>query len=405
MTRASFARTHRAIAALLILVLIPMSAALSVELLGIEPIEVPGSFYTQVHGINNSRVLTGSFYNPLRGFLRDAKGNYSTLPVVGSGFYDVDAFGLNDHGDIVGAIYDRGELHGYKLDSAGNLTIIDVPDGFGTQAQDINNSGTIVGFFESPTGVHGFMRDKTGGYTILDPPGVAGGGFTGTFAYGINDDGEIVGSFDHIDGVRGFLRDTTGNYTILDVPGQNVTEALGINNLGEIVGFFYDQWGGISSGVHGFLRARAGNYTTLDVPGVPDTRLFDINDDGTIVGWYENGSGLTHSFLAELNGEIRPAEVAISIKPRRYFNRIDLHRHKLVRVAILSNDDFDAPSQVDQSSLTFGATGHEQSFASCSRRPSYVNQDDLKEDLVCQFYVDYTGFQCGDTLGFLRGVT
>jgi hypothetical protein len=263
--------------------------------LTIEPIDIPGAIYTEVWGINKSSVKVGTFYNPMRGFLLDAEGNFTSLTVMGT---DTDAFGLNDRGNIVGIFYGLSEAHGYKLDAALNLTIIDVPGASGTQPHDINNSGIIVGFFESPTGVHGFMRDIAGNYSILDPPGATGGGFTGTFANGINDNGEIVGNFQNISGVHGFLRDAAGNYMALDVPGDNVTEAFGINNHGEIVGFFFNKVGGIPSGVHGFLRDTAGNYIVLDVPGVSETRLLDINDEGKIVGRCTDASGKTQSFLA-----------------------------------------------------------------------------------------------------------
>jgi len=275
-------------------VLMPSSESRALDL-QVQSIEIPGAFSVEVSGINDNGVAVGTFYNPMRGFLRGADGNVTTLAVMGA---DTDAFGLNDRGDIVGAFYGPSGSHAYKLDAKGNLTIIDVPGNSGTQPHDINNSGIIAGFFESPTGVHGFLRDLAGNYTILDPPGATGGGFTGTFATGINGNGEVVGNFQNTSGVHGFVRDAAGNYMTLDVPGDNVTEAFGINNHGEIVGFFFTRLGGIPSGVHGFLRDTAGTYTILDVPGASETRLLNINDEGKIVGRYTDASGQTHSFLA-----------------------------------------------------------------------------------------------------------
>jgi hypothetical protein len=97
--------------------------------------------------------------------------------------------------------------------------------------------------------------------------------------------------------------------------------------------------------------------------------------------------------------------VSIDIKPWGDLSRINLRNHGMIRVAILSTDDFDAPGQMDQNSLTFGATGDEQSLAFCNRRPKDGNYDGLKDDLVCQFYAEDTGFQCGDTEGVLKGMT
>ena len=60
--------------------------------------------------------------------------------------------------------------------------------------------------------------------------------------------------------------------------------------------------------------------------------------------------------------------------------------------------------QVDQKSLTFGSTGDEASLAFCNPKGEDVNGDGLK-DLVCHFYTQKTGFQCGDTEGILKGQT
>jgi prepilin-type N-terminal cleavage/methylation domain-containing protein len=57
-----------------------------------------------------------------------------------------------------------------------------------------------------------------------------------------------------------------------DVPGSAGTTASGINDSGQIVGYYYD--GTIQYGfLHGFLLDQA-SYTTLDVPGSMYTQAF-----------------------------------------------------------------------------------------------------------------------------------
>jgi hypothetical protein len=73
-------------------------------------------------------------------------------------------------------------------------------------------------------------------------------------------------------------------------------------------------------------------------------------------------------------------------------------------VAILSSSTFDAPSQVDPTSLTFGRSGDEPSSAGCSTFPEDANEDGLF-DLVCHFSIPFTGFQLDDTTGTLHGLT
>ncbi|HEX7286832.1 MAG TPA: beta-propeller fold lactonase family protein [Candidatus Angelobacter sp.] len=76
----------------------------------------------------------------------------------------------------------------------------------------------------------------------------------------------------------------------------------------------------------------------------------------------------------------------------------------LVQVAILSSAGFDATTQVDTTSLTFGRTGSEPSLVSCQNRPGDINRDGLA-DLVCSFAVRAAAFLPGDTQATLRGKT
>jgi len=76
---------------------------------------------------------------------------------------------------------------------------------------------------------------------------------------------------------------------------NHFTIARGINNLGQIVGYYLDN----ANKPHGFLLSGGANptYTTLDVPWATEgTRAFGINDMGQIVGTYETGNGI-HAFL------------------------------------------------------------------------------------------------------------
>jgi len=60
-------------------------------------------------------------------------------------------------------------------------------------------------------------------------------------------------------------------------------------------------------------------------------------------------------------------------------------------------------TRVVQASLTFGSTGTEASFKKCDA-PRDVNGDGGL-DLLCHFTTTKTGFQLGDTLGYLHGLT
>ena len=90
-----------------------------------------------------------------------------------------------------------------------------------------------------------------------------------------------------------FVHYTTTTYTTttLALPGSTVTSATGINDVGQIVGYFVD-----AMGYHGFLYT-GGSFSTLDVPGSTVTFATGINDVGQIVGYFGDAMG-RHGFVA-----------------------------------------------------------------------------------------------------------
>jgi Ca2+-binding RTX toxin-like protein len=96
----------------------------------------------------------------------------------------------------------------------------------------------------------------------------------------------------------GFL-DNGGTFSTIAVPGAAWNVALGINDFGQIVGYYVDSTGG-----HGFVDT-GGVFSTIDVPGVIGTVADAINDSGQILGWSSDGYS-THGFLANENGGSPP---------------------------------------------------------------------------------------------------
>jgi len=90
----------------------------------------------------------------------------------------------------------------------------------------------------------------------------------------INDLGQVVGTYQASNGEYfGFL-ESNGSYSTINFPGQaNVTEATGINDAGEIVGWYGDD-------AQGFVESD-GVYSTI---GSALTVPTGINDAGEIVG-------------------------------------------------------------------------------------------------------------------------
>jgi hypothetical protein len=141
-----------------------------------------------------------------------------------------------------------------------------------------------VGTYSDATGRHGFLYVDTNISTI-DVPNAHS-----TNAVDINNAGDIVARYEDT-GIKlhGFLY-TEGNFITIDFPGANRTTVTGINNTNDIVGTY-----GNATGTHGFLYAD-GNFTTIDFPGADSTAPHGINDYQDIVGTYIDATG-RHGFL------------------------------------------------------------------------------------------------------------
>jgi len=111
-------------------------------------------------------------------------------------------------------------------------------------------------------------------------------------AFGVNDLGWIVGYY--YDGsVDHGYEFSGGKFKTLDVPfsGAVDTYASGINNSGDVVGIWVDS-GGVN---HGFLL-KAGVYVSFDYPGSINTEADSLNNVGDIVGSYEDPQGNWHGY-------------------------------------------------------------------------------------------------------------
>ena len=103
--------------------------------------------------------------------------------------------------------------------------------------------------------------------------------------------------------------------------------------------------------------------------------------------------------------------VQIDVKPHSFPNSVNCKSRGKIPVAILSEPGFDPVVDLDPSTLTFGATGDEESLAFCSTggddgEEADVNRDG-RRDLVCHFYTQKADF-CSDRYGCrarLRGET
>ena len=216
----------------------------------------------------------------------------TTIDVPGAAVTEVN--GINPTGDMVGAEGPStfGPLSGF-IYSGGAFTYFNYPGQSVTYPGGINDSNLVVGYATQNAGegapVYGFLYDGATFTTLQD------GSDSATFAFGLNNAGTVVGRAGSLGAATAFELQSD-QYRTVKLPGPcTYKNAVGINNLGEIVG--YTVCGLYENG----YAVRNGKLQNVDFPGATQTAVFGINDSGIIVGWY--GSGAFIYAFAYLNGK------------------------------------------------------------------------------------------------------
>jgi hypothetical protein len=203
--------------------------------------------------INNAGQVVGTTGSPVSGidgFLW-TNGN-EQLIVEGQTFgQDTRAFGVNDGGMVVGShrnSANAGEQPVGFTWQNGTMSFFQVPNA-ATEGHGINNAGIIVGTANN----YGFVK-------VGDQFGLFGLGAV-TEVNAINNDPNGVVAGDYFDGNHwhGFI-DNAGQMTFIDAPGASDTHIEGINDKGDISGFFTPVSGGPPEG---FIATDPDPVTTM----------------------------------------------------------------------------------------------------------------------------------------------
>ena len=260
--------------------------------------------FNQLLGINDHGKIAGYFGSGMPG--HPNKG-YVLLPPYGQNNYVNENFPGSAQTQVT-AINNRQDTAGFWVNAKNqNFGFIrwhgvytsyrDPHTGKGTvnQLLGLNNAGIAVGFYTDANNVnHAYELDQsTGHFTAIVPPGG-----TNATASGLNQAGDVTGFFTNGSGaVVGWL--LKGN-TFIDFsfPGATSTMPFGINNKDQIVGEYMD-----SAGTHGFLLSNPlgprVRWQSIDDPnGIGTTVVNGINDKTQLVGFYVDASGNTNGMLA-----------------------------------------------------------------------------------------------------------
>lgn len=251
-------------------------------------VQAAGASSTTAYAINDDNIIAGSFIDNTgtHAFFGTIAGSYTAFDYKGPGVFKTEARGINDSGYITGYAASTKRILGYEWerDPAGNLTTItrsknDIPlDGI---AQQINNAGLFVGDWiaEKPPNNRSAYEGKNGELSkTLDLPF----GSSSNAARGVNNAGEAVGYFlDNFGSARGFVL-SDGAATQVDYPDRRevTTYLAAINDKGLATGY----WGDKNNALHAFKLDTVTNaFTPIRVPGKPTVvQAWGVNKAGLI---------------------------------------------------------------------------------------------------------------------------
>jgi hypothetical protein len=166
------------------------------------------------------------------------------------------------------------------------------------QLLGVNNHDVAVGFF-----TNGQSLNRGYEYNIIvkrfsrvEKPGDSGASLT---AAAINDRGDVAGSYVTQGGVTvAFLKYASGKFLTFAVKGATMTQAFGVNNGDEVVGA-YTTGPASNPKSFGFVwRPGHGFITVNDPHGIGTTVINGVNNEGDLVGFYTDSHGNVDGMLA-----------------------------------------------------------------------------------------------------------
>lgn len=265
-----------------------------------------GATDTQIYALNIHRQYVGAEVGAdgiWHAVFNDGSGlKQIDLGALGAGVRHSYAFSINTQADIAGAFINATGYHGFLRHADGTFEVLDYPGGNNTLDYGVNDHGEVIGGYYDEAGVSHAFKRLAGVYSNIDLPASLG-----TTPLSVNNEGQIAGGVVKTEGTAGYgyIQQPDGSFKLYDAPSAPAqsTFFISINNVGEVLGAYYDA-GGVQ---HNFV-IRDGRYHAIDLPasfGSSYTSAQTINDASDVVGFYNDAAGNSHGATAFTAGAAR----------------------------------------------------------------------------------------------------
>lgn len=247
-------------------------------------VQYPNDTFTQLLGISNGGMIAGYHnFNSNSGFTLRLPKSFTTENYPNSAMTQV--IGVNNSLKTAGFYVDQaGVTHGFTKQGT-TYTTVDFPGSAFNQLLSQNDQHQAAGYYSmsttNSTPDFPYVFDENGNvFEVITIPGAVGG----AQATGINNSGQVCGFYIDSKGVNHGFYLNLGTLKTLNYPGSTFTQALGLNNVNEIVGTYTDKGGA----GHGFIyNTSTSTWQSVDDPnGIGSTVVNGINDNHQIVGFW-----------------------------------------------------------------------------------------------------------------------
>jgi probable HAF family extracellular repeat protein len=261
-------------------------AVVGVYLVSPKPLQTNAFFWTKPAGLQGLGTLDGT-------------GN------------DSSAYGVNASGQVVGQANSSvgGSDQAFVWSASSGMVGLGTLGGPTSVANAINASGQVAGQSDLASGfTAGFLWTQSGGLQNLGT--LPGGQQSGANA--INTSGEIAGWANVGDNSDAFIWTESGGMVDLGINANCGATALGLNDSGEVIGWFNNS-SGCSFTSHGFSWTHSGGLKDLGVlSGGQYSFAYGINSTGQIVGTGDSSTSAIVALLWTADGTIHDLNTLIA---------------------------------------------------------------------------------------------